>query len=102
MGSIKSGNIKSFDFNLKGNNVKAVGDAVLLYNNLKIKLLKNREEEIKNRSVSSFFANILIKDQNPSNGNTRTGKIAFDRVMTKSFFNIVWKSIFDGAKKSIR
>ncbi|MCY7292378.1 MAG: hypothetical protein LH615_09375, partial [Ferruginibacter sp.] len=102
MGSVKSGNISSFNFSLKGNDLKAVGDAVLLYNDLNIKLLKNKEEEIKNKNVTSFLANILIKDQNPTNGNIRTGKIAFDRVMTKSFFNIVWKSIFDGAKKSLR
>lgn len=102
MGSVKSGNIKSFVFNIRGNDVKADGDAVLLYDNLKIKLLKNTEEEIKNKTVTSFLANIIIKDQNPSNGNIRTGKIAFERIITKSFFNLVWKSIFDGFKKSLR
>jgi len=102
MGSIKSGNLKSFTFNIMGSDVKAEGDVVLLYDNLKIKLLKNSEKEIKNKNVSSFIANIIIKDQNPSNGKMRTGKIEFNRVMTKSFFNIVWKSLFDGFKKSLR
>jgi len=102
MGSIKSGNLKSFTFNIMGSDVKAEGDVVLLYDNLKIKLLKNSEKEIKNKNLSSFIANIIIKDQNPSNGKMRTGKIEFNRVMTKSFFNIVWKSLFDGFKKSIR
>ena len=67
-----------------------------------IKDIKSRDEEIKNKTVTSFVANLIIKDQNPSNGKTRTGKIEFDRVVTKSFFNLVWKSIFDGAKKSTR
>jgi len=102
MGSIKSGNLKSFTFNIMGSDVKAEGDVVLLYDNLKIKLLKNSEKEIKNKNVSSFIANIIIKDQNPSNGKMRTGKIEFNRVMTKSFFNIVWKSPFDGFKKSLK
>ena len=102
MGSIKRGNIKSFTFNMRGNDVKAEGEAILIYNDLKIKLLKNKEQQIKNKTVTSFFANILIKDQNPSNGNMRVGKIAFQRVMTKSFFNLIWKSIFDGFKKSLR
>ena len=102
MGSIKSGNIKRFDFNLKGNDIKATGEAVVLYNDLKIKLLKNKGSAITNKSVTSFVANIIIKDQNPSNGKVRTGNIAFDRVMTKSFFNLIWKSLFDGFKKSIK
>ena len=102
MGSIKSGNIKRFDFNLNGNDIKATGEAVVLYNDLKIKLLKNKGDAITNKSVTSFVANIIIKDQNPSNGKLRTGNIAFDRVMTKSFFNLVWKSLFDGFKKSIK
>ena len=102
MGSVKSGNIKSYTFNLQGNDYKATGEGLLLYNDLKIKLLKNKEEVIKNKAVTSFVANVFIKDQNPSNGNTRTAKIGFDRVMTKSFFNLLWKSLFDGAKKSLR
>ena len=102
MGSIKSGNMISFTFNIKANDKKAEGDVVLLYDNLKIKLLKNSEQGIKNKSLNSFIANILIKNQNPSNGNLRTGKIEFNRVMTTSFFNIVWKSLFDGFKKSIK
>lgn len=40
MGLIKSGNINSFSFNLKGNDVKGEGDAVLLYYNFQIKRLK--------------------------------------------------------------
>ena len=102
MGSVISGNIKSYAFNLQGNDYKGMGDAVLLYDDLKIKLLKSKDDVIKNKSVTSFIANIIIKDQNPGNNKTRTAKIYFDRVMTKSFFNLVWKSLFDGAKKSLR
>ena len=102
MGSVKSGNIKNYTFNIKGNDVKATGEALLLYDHLKIDLLKNTEEEIKKKSVTSFVANILIKDQNPSNGKTRTAQIEFNRIMNKSFFNLVWKSIFDGVKRSMR
>lgn len=102
LGSIKSGNMKSFTFNIKANDEKAEGDVVLLYDSFKIKLLKNSEQGIKNKRLDSFIANILIKNQNPSNGNLRTGKIEFNRVMATSFFNIVWKNVFDGFKKSIQ
>ena len=102
MGSVKSGNIESLNFNLNGNDYRANGEVLMLYNDLKIKLLKAKDDEIKNKTVTSFVANIFIKDQNPSNGKTRKGDVDFKRVMNKSFFNLVWKSIFDGAKKSIK
>lgn len=102
MGSVKSGNINGYTFNIQGTDYKATGDGILLYDNLKIKLLKSKDDAIKNKNVTSFVANVLIKDQNPSNGKTRSANIYYDRVMTKSFFNLVWKSIFDGAKKSLR
>ena len=102
MGSVKSGNINSYTFNLQGTDYKGTGDGILLYDNLKIKLLKSKDDAIKNKNVTSFVANVFIKDQNPSNGNTRKAAINFDRVITKSFFNLVWKSLFDGAKKSLR
>ena len=104
MGSIKSGNIKSYTFNMNGTDLKAAGTALLLYDNLKVKLLKNTGDsnQIKKKSITSFVANILIKDKNPSNGKTRKGNMAFDRVVTKTFFNLVWKSLFAGAKSSVR
>lgn len=102
MGSVKSGIIKSLDFSLNGNDYRAKGEVLMLYNDLKIELLKAKENQIKNKSVTSFVANIFIKDQNPSNGKTRKGDVAFERIMNKLFFNLVWKSIFDGAKKSIK
>ncbi len=102
MGSVKSGNINSYTFNLQGTDYKGTGSGILLYDNLKIKLLKSKDDDIKNKNVTSFIANVFIKDKNPANGNIRTTAISFDRVITKSFFNLVWKSLFDGAKKSLR
>ncbi|MEP6711644.1 MAG: hypothetical protein ABJA37_04465, partial [Ferruginibacter sp.] len=104
MGSVKSGNIHSYNFNLAGDDLKAQGDALLLYDNLKIKLLKNTGDSnnLKKKGIISFVANILIKDKNPSNGVTRKGNMTFGRTITKSFFNLVWKSVFAGAKSSIR
>ena len=104
MGSIKSGNINSFNFNLQGTDTKGSGDALMLYNNLKIKLLKyaGDSNNLQTKGVTSFAANILIKDKNPAQGVTRKGKLDFTRIMTKSFFNLVWKSIFAGAISSIR
>jgi hypothetical protein len=104
LGSIKSGNIKSYVFDMKGNDHKASGTGTLLYDDLKIKLLKATGDNntLKKKGLLSFVANILIKDKNPSNGNTRKADLSFNRVTTKTFFNLVWKSIFAGAKTSVR
>jgi hypothetical protein len=104
LASINSGTINSFVFTMKGNDVKASGDAVLLYDNLKVTLLKKveGEAELKNKGALSALANVFIKNQNPTNGIIRKGNMAFDRVMNKSFFNLVWKSIFAGAKTSTK
>ena len=84
--------------------MRADGDAILLYDNLKIKLLKNTGDSnnLEKKGVTSLLANVLIKDKNPSGGKTRKGDLAFTRSVTKSFFNLVWKSIFAGAKTSLR
>ncbi len=104
LASINSGTINSFAFSMKGNDVKASGDAVLLYDNLKVTLLKKveGEAELKNKGALSALANVFIKNQNPTNGVIRKGDMAFDRVMNKTFFNLVWKSIFAGAKSSTK
>ena len=104
MGSIKSGIINSYNFNMQGTDTKASGDALMLYNDLKIKLLKytGDSNNLQTKGITSFAANILIKDKNPAQGNTRQGKLDYTRTMSKSFFNLVWKSIFAGAKTSVR
>lgn len=102
MASIEKGNVKNFRFGMSGDDYRSKGDAVLIYDNLKIKLLKNTGEEkpdIKTKGVTSFVANLFMKDQNPSNGKTRAAEIAFERDTQKSFFNLLWKSVFQGAKK---
>lgn len=102
MAAIESGNIKSMRFGMSGDDYRSKGDLVLIYDDLKIKLLKNTGEkkpDIKTKDVTSFIANLFMRDKNPSNGKTRAAEIAFERDTRKSFFNLLWKSIFQGAKK---
>ncbi|MCP9752534.1 hypothetical protein [Ferruginibacter sp. HRS2-29] len=101
--TIKKGNIVSLKFDLKGDDLKASGTETLLYNNLKISLLKANEDstdELRKKGLVSLVANIFTKDQNPSNGNTRSVKIENERDITKSFFFLLWKSVFVGAKRT--
>ena len=102
MATIESGNIKNVRFGMSGDDYKSTGDLVLIYDKLKIKMLKNKGDDkpdIRTKTVTSFIANLIMKDANPSGGKTRAAAISFDRDTKKSFFNLLWKSIFQGAKK---
>lgn len=102
MASIESGNVKSVRFGMSGDDYSSKGDFVVLYDKLKIKMLKNKGDEkpdIRTKTVTSFIANLIMKDANPSGGKTRAAAIAFERDTKKSFFNLLWKSIFQGTKK---
>ena len=100
MASIKKGQVNKLTFNLTGNDRLAKGSATLLYEDLKIELLKNDSNDVKKKGFQSMLANVLMKDRNPQNGVTRTGEIDYQRDISKSFFNLMWKSIFSGVKKT--
>ncbi len=105
LASISSGTINKLDFAMTGNDLKTDGEETLLYEDLKIKLLKpgsDAEDDLEKKSVLSLIANLFTKNNNPSNGVTRKAAINYDRDITKSFFNLLWKSIFAGAKKTAR
>jgi len=102
MASIKTGRVNKLVFDVNGSRLRSNGMVTLLYEDLKMELLKKDSTELKKKGLTSFVANLLTKNSNPQNGNTREGKIDFQRDMTKSFFNLLWKSIFDGAKSTIQ
>ena len=100
LASIKEGTIKSVDFTMEGNDNGAKGRSTLLYNDLKIEALKKDSNDLKKRDLISFVANLVIKDDNPKNGNTRQGEIDIERDKTRAFFNLIWKGIFKAAKRT--
>ncbi len=102
MASFSRGQINGLTFSMTGDDYHSDGEATLKYDDLKIKLLKSKGDStdaLKDKDLLSFAANILVKNSNPKNGNLRSGKINFDRDITKSFFNLLWKSIFQASKK---
>ncbi len=99
MTTVKDGTINSLNFNFTGNDYNSTGKTVFLYKDLHVEVLKKGASgELKEKELTSFFANLLIKNNNPQNGDLREGNIAFKRDITKSFFNFLWKSVFDGVK----
>lgn len=101
---IKSGFVKSLDFNISANERGSSGTVVFRYNDLKVNLLGEDEEGKKQKKgLLSFLANtILIKNDNPSkNDPVRVSKITMVRVPQASFFNLMWKSIFIGVRETV-
>ncbi len=99
--SIRKGNIRKVTFDLTGTDLIAKGYSTLLYDNLKIDLLKKDSADTKKKGFMSFVANVLVKDKNPQNGQVRRNDIEKERDISKSFFYLLWKSIFTAAKKTV-
>lgn len=101
---INTGNITSIKFNFKGDNYGAGGKMVMKYTDLKVDVLKRdstKESGVKKKGITSLLANIIIKNDNPRNGNLREVNPHSDRDVRKSFFNLVWKTMFVGMKKTM-
>ena len=101
---INSGIITSLDFNLFGNDNRAKGIIRLLYDDLKIKVLKKDEEsnEYKTKKMMSLMANIAVINANPvKNKPVRIVTVSHPRDVYRSIFNFIWKSIFEGVQKTV-
>ena len=103
LAEIESGQLNSLTFDLTGTDYRSRGTVILRYEDLKLSLLrKNRNDEYKRKSLSSFIANIAIKNENPENDEpVRKASISYERDTQRSFFNLLWKSIFVGVKESV-
>lgn len=100
---LRQGTINNIDFNFTGDDHGAKGDFVMKYNDLKVDVLKidKDSKDVSKKGFTSFLANTLVKNNNPNNGNLRKETPQYDRDIQKSFFNLVWKTIFTGMKKTV-
>jgi len=103
---ITSGSLKSLDFDFNADKHHAKGKFSILYNNLKVKILKPDTVHLtlKNKLVASLFANIFIlKHDNPDGPGLipRTYNINLKRPADYSFFKSIWQSLLQGIKPSV-
>ncbi|MEZ4901842.1 MAG: hypothetical protein R2822_08820 [Spirosomataceae bacterium] len=93
---IQSGKVKSFKFNMKGDEYTIRGQGVLIYDDLEIIFLKKKADgEIKERKwVTTLADAIFIQNQNPwPNEPIRAGIIEYTRDPKKSYFATLWRSM---------
>lgn len=100
MVEIKSCNVKSVDFNIRGNEMSAKGVVKFIYNDLRINVLEEEKDtkKVKKKGFKSMLANLIaIKQDNPNKG--EAARVAYPtnkRDIRKSFFNLVWKNLSKG------
>jgi len=106
MVKVNAGTIKQFSFDVKANRSGAKGRVELLYNDVKVSLLKadTINDKLKKKLVESLYANIFIlKHDNPdSRGEQpRIAYVNFTRKPENAFFKSVWQVLLDGIKPSV-
>jgi hypothetical protein len=94
--------LKSMDVTIKGNNNQGTGTVKMIYDDLNVTALKTAGDTLKKRGLLSFIANtFVIKKENPfKNHPVRIENASFPRNTQRSFFNLVWKTIFTGVGKT--
>lgn len=97
------GHIDRIAFDLTANQKGASGSVDFRYKNLEVDLLiKDNSGDIGTRGLVSFLANeIVIIPNNPEPGEAvRLPKVHYVHPSTRSFFNLMWKGIFEGIKET--
>lgn len=100
---LNSGTLKQMTFDIRANGQTAYGTVSVLYNNLKVTVLKpdTANDRLKHMTIASLFANTLvIKHDNPDGPGDKPRSVIVDyqRPDTVAFFGSIWKTLFAGIK----
>lgn len=102
---IKSCLIRRFAFDISANEEVAKGKVEFIYNDLSIGLMKRHEggQRLRRLGILSLLANaMVIYSDNPSDdGKLTLATVSYERKPTNSFFNFIWRSLFQGVKHSV-
>jgi len=105
MVKITQGTEKRLDFDIRANSTINRGKLTLLYNDLKVKLLRpdTAMDGFKGKLIESLYANIFIlKHNNPDKDGEapRSFTINYARPKDSPFFKTVWNTLLSGIKPS--
>jgi hypothetical protein len=99
--SIKNGQINRLQFRVTGSNYAATGTTTLNYEALQITVMKTDHQQgyEKNKLLSLVANTFFLRGNNgPTDKFKDTYTVTYQRVPTKSFFNLIWKTVFYGVK----
>ena len=102
---VKRAEIQGLEFQIDADANRAKGYVKFKYNDLSVALLKKDEDgdRLVRKGLLSILANaMVINSDNPNaDGVLITAPINHKRVKTASFFNFVWKTLFQGIRYSV-
>ncbi len=107
MGLIRAdqGTVQGLDFQLDGDNYKSSGSLVFRYSGIRLSLLKKDKvlHGLKEKTLASLVTALILKSGNPSSRNqpARKVRVQYSRDILRSFFNLIWKSIWTGVKRTV-
>ncbi|HEX6182230.1 MAG TPA: hypothetical protein VFZ47_13350 [Chitinophagaceae bacterium] len=98
----RQGIMQKLECNISGTANRAAANVKLLYEDLKIDILKKEGKTLEKKGLKSVFANILVFDDNPKDGTLRTARqVQKSRRYAKSFFNLAWSTVAAGIMEII-
>jgi hypothetical protein len=102
---IRNGSVQELKFNVKANASGAQGKMEFKYDDLAIAVLKREEGSggFSRQGLLSLLANtIVINPANPdARGIFKVATIDYERKPNRSFFNFIWKTLFQGIRHSV-
>ncbi|MFB5945757.1 hypothetical protein [Albibacterium profundi] len=101
---IEKGVINQVTFSINANRYGSSGTVQALYDNIEISLLDKDGNVLKKKGFLSFLANsLIVKNSNPRKEGEEpiSAEISHLHPQDKSFFNLMWKSIYAGLKVNL-
>jgi hypothetical protein len=103
---VNSGKLVSYEFDITANNALSKGRISLLYNDLKVTVLKadTVNDKLKHMTIASLYANLLVlKHNNPDNPGEipRSSYVTYYRPKDYPFFKNIWHTFLTGIKPCV-
>lgn len=100
---VEDGHIKSLTFNTDASSKGATIEMLMLYNDLTISVLKNKDGELTTNTLVSTIANKVIKTNNPDKEYKRPRHVhlAIERDAYHSTFNYLWQILQPAVVESV-
>jgi hypothetical protein len=103
---INTGKLAKFEFDIKANNRVSKGRISVLYNDLKVTVLKadTVHDKLKHMTIASLFANVMVlKHDNPDKPGDppRYFNVTYYRPTNYPFFKNIWHTLLTGIKPCV-
>jgi len=104
LAKVEEGTVNKITFSVNANRYGSKAQVLMLYDNLKVSVLGTDGKVLKRKGLLSFLANtFMVQNSNPRKDGEQpiTADISHVHEQDRSFFNLMWKSVFDGLKVNL-